>query len=156
MFLLRIRKDFDLVQRYWGPKGRGKPIYSMFNFLVCFLRDWNIFRERSEKCNMMLYFDRNALFCALFLPEIVLVCYYCASTTVCMLPKLFLMPTYNLSTFWQDEGPTNLDNHHELPLHLLRMTCASSSALQCYFRQFHFRRANLRLLCSDFAKAVVF
>ena len=48
---------------------------------------------------MMLYFDRNALFCALFLPEIVLVCYYCASTTVCMLPKLFPMPTYNLSTF---------------------------------------------------------
>ena len=29
MFLLRIRKDFDLVQRYWGPKGRGT------RFILC-------------------------------------------------------------------------------------------------------------------------
>ena len=45
--------------------------------------------EKEEKCNMMLYFDRNAQLCAIFLREIVLVC-YCAVTTGLLVLLLFL------------------------------------------------------------------
>ena len=160
MFLLRIRKDFDLVQK-GNLRPEGPREADVFLAILCLTSlfvslEIEIFSESVAK---------NVTWCFILTEMHYFVHYFCQKLywfatialllLVCMLPKLFLMPTYNLSTFWQDEGPTNLDNHHELPLHLLRMTCASSSALQCYFRQFHFRRANLRLLCSDFANRCI-